>query len=382
MTNAAFALFGSMGEAKVESLDSEKKFCTSMFHNGVWEKRKTHVGEFTHCIAPITIPYLKESCEASFKWTLPKPPVGIYNEVLRFFREIYNTIKSEVFVGVFWNLEQKKYQLYVPDQEVAGASIKYSRDKGAFVDPNLVHVIDIHSHCNFGAGFSGTDTADEVSTKLFGVIGNILGNVSMAWRAGCNQKFVTMTFDQMFDNESTETFSVGDDAVGRVKEIKRPIFVSPAVVPRVQTGAYPAVSRFNNTPKKWEPPKQAYPNHNFNDSVDYGEDQYINLLMNSQDFDIPFTAGMGFESDYTWADPDYFEAFEDFNTVYKSWLDDVNGSVCSGTSNRQLVSQFFDLVNSCDQMDVDFIKYVLNESINYMTVNEFHDLVQHFSGLL
>ena len=86
MTNAAFALFGSMGEAKVESLDSEKKFCTSMFHNGVWEKRKTHVGEFTHCIAPITIPYLKESCEASFKWTLPKPPVGIYNEVLRFFR--------------------------------------------------------------------------------------------------------------------------------------------------------------------------------------------------------------------------------------------------------------------------------------------------------
>lgn len=146
MTNAAFALFGAMGEAKVESLESDKKFCTSLFHNGVWEKRKTHVGEFTHCIAPITIPYLKESCDPSFKWTLPKPGIGVYNEVLRFFREIYNTIKSEVFVGVFWNLEEKKYQLYVPDQEVAGASIKYARDKGAFVDPNLVHVIDIHSH--------------------------------------------------------------------------------------------------------------------------------------------------------------------------------------------------------------------------------------------
>lgn len=237
--------------------------------------------------------------------------------------------------------------------------------------------------CNFGAGFSGTDTADEVSTKLFGVIGNILGNVSMAWRAGCNQKFVTMTFDQMFDKDSTDTFTVGADAISRVKEIKRPVIVVPAT-PAKTFGAYPQVSRFNSTTpaNKWTPPVGKRPDHNFNDTVDYGEDQYMNMLINSQDYDIPFAADMSFGSDYVWADPNYYEAFEDFNTVYRSWLDDVNGNICSGTSNRALVTQFFDLVNSCDQMDVDFIKYILNEAVNYTTINEFHDLVQHFSGLL
>ena len=71
--------------------------------------------------------------------------------------------------------------------------------------------------CNFGAGFSGTDTADEISTKLFGVIGNILSAApSMAWRAGCNQKFVTLQFDDIFDSESDKTYSVGDDCKDRV----------------------------------------------------------------------------------------------------------------------------------------------------------------------
>ena len=49
----------------------------------------------------MTIPYLSSKCDPSFSLSLPKLPIGIYNEILRFFRDIYNTIKSEVYVGVF-----------------------------------------------------------------------------------------------------------------------------------------------------------------------------------------------------------------------------------------------------------------------------------------
>lgn len=38
--DASIAIFGSIGECKIESLDSDKKFCVSMFQNGIWEKEK------------------------------------------------------------------------------------------------------------------------------------------------------------------------------------------------------------------------------------------------------------------------------------------------------------------------------------------------------
>ena len=370
MVNAAFALFGNQGECKIEDLTSDKKFCTAMYHNGIWEKRKTHVGEFVHCIAPITIPYLKEVCSPSFVFALPKPPVGIYTEVLRFFRDIYNNIKSEVYVGVFWDLEKKDYVLYVPSQEVAGASITYDRKNGPFIDANLVHVMDIHSHANFGAGFSGTDTADEVSTKLFGVIGNVLGNVSMAWRAGCNQKFVTMSFDDVFDKESDKTYSVGHEAVLRVKEKPRVIYAPPArpVYVAGNTNVKP------NIVKPYVPSNDASM-HMFGDI--YGDyDAYLtSMYENTIEFDSPINV-------QTWASPEYKEGVDDFITVMASWLDDVNGNICEGSSNRLLVSQFFDMINSCDQLDVDFLKYVLNDIVNYATVNEFHELIEHMNGLV
>lgn len=365
MTNAAFALFGNQGECKIEDLSSDKKFCTAMFHNGIWEKRKTHVGEFVHCVSPITIPYLKEECKPSFMFSLPKLPVGVYTEVLRFFRDIYNNIKSEVYVGVFWNLEKKDYELYVPSQEVAGASITYERKSGPFIDTNLVHVMDIHSHANFGAGFSGTDTADEVSTKLFGVIGNVLGNVSMAWRAGCNQKFVQMSFDEVFDTTSEAKYTIGADAVLRVKERARVIYVPP-----VHIGGYkPSVVK----------PSTSVANHGYYPV--YGDmngdfDAYLtSMYENTIEFDSPINV-------QTWASPVYKEGAEDFATVFSSWVDDINGNICSGGSNRLLVSQFFDLVNSCDQLDLDFLKYILNEMVNFATVNEFHELIEHMNGLV
>ena len=44
--NAFEQLFGKQGEAKVESLESDKNFCTGIYQNGVFERRVTPLGYF------------------------------------------------------------------------------------------------------------------------------------------------------------------------------------------------------------------------------------------------------------------------------------------------------------------------------------------------
>lgn len=99
--DASIAIFGSIGECKIESLDSDKKFCVSMFQNGIWEKRKSHIGTFVHCIHPMTIPYLQVKCEPSFSLALPKLPIGIYNEILRFLEKFITQSKVKFMLAFF-----------------------------------------------------------------------------------------------------------------------------------------------------------------------------------------------------------------------------------------------------------------------------------------
>lgn len=380
--DASIALFGSLGECKIESLDSDKKFCTGMFQNGIWEKRKSHIGTFVHCLHPMTIPYLSSKCDPSFSLSLPKLPIGIYNEILRFFRDIYNTIKSEVYVGVFWNLKESKYELYVPEQQVAGASISYKRNEGSFIDKNLVHVMDCHSHCNFGAGFSGTDTADEVSTKLFGVIGNILGNVSMAWRAGCNQKFVTLQFDDIFDKDSQEIFSVGNNILDKVKELKiaYPTHGYGAAAACFQK--YPTTNK--NTPTRFKPSDteiklaQSYQSlRSYYDVMDYDSPLDFYSSQFSEFRNTPL------DKNYIWASPEYKDSFDDFIGALFNWVEESNYGLTVDSSNtRELIASFLDLISGMDEMNVNVLKHILNEFVNHMTVDSYHDLQQHFTYLM
>ncbi len=356
MSNAAYALFGSQGECKIESLESDKKFCTAMFNNGIWEKRITHIGKFVHCVSPISIPYLQTTCQPSFELSLPKLPVGIYNEILRFFRDIYNNIKSEVYVGVFWNLATLDYELYVPEQQVAGASISYKRNEGSFVDTNLVHVMDVHSHANFGAGFSGTDTADEISTKLFGVIGNVISNVSMAWRAGCNQKFVTLTFDDIFDRTSDKTYSIPDSVKSKITEFKR-------VVQQYQAPARPLrypVARPHKADSSYK---------------DYESSLYQYYLNAYKDPDMPYDSG-----EILWNKPDFKEAAEDFYSALKAWIEDANYGVAEGVNHRTFIAAFFDLINEFSYLDINFMKGIVNEIGQFTTIDEYNQIIEHMGG--
>lgn len=235
--------------------------------------------------------------------------------------------------------------------------------------------------CNFGAGFSGTDTADEVSTKLFGVIGNILGNVSMAWRAGCNQKFVTLQFDDIFDKDNQEVFSVGNNILDKVKELK----IS------YPTYNYPSAACF-----------QKYPTSNKNVPTRYNpSDTEIKLAQSYQslksyydvmDYDSPLDfyssqfsefRNTPLDENYIWTSPEYKDSFDDFIGALFNWVEESNYGLTVDSSNtRELIASFLDLISGMDEMNVNVLKHILNEFVNHMTVDSYHDLQQHFTYLM
>jgi PRTRC genetic system protein A len=93
---------------------------------------------------------------------LPKIPGIIIARAHRFFREVFQKYHAESEVMLLHNLDTGEYDLWCPTQEVSHASVEYKTDHEMLnVKPGFKVVGTIHSHCNFGAFHSGTDTADE-----------------------------------------------------------------------------------------------------------------------------------------------------------------------------------------------------------------------------
>ena len=138
-------LFASDSEFLVESLDSDKKFCVGAFRNGLWEKRTTPVGEFTHRLVEIQLNGLTESCEADFEPSLPKIPGGIAAGIVEFYRLIMDQLNgAEAMVQIWWNIAEKKYFTYVPVQTVGPASVSFTHNVEMNADANLVWALDTH----------------------------------------------------------------------------------------------------------------------------------------------------------------------------------------------------------------------------------------------
>jgi len=123
---------------------------------------------------------------------LPKIPPEIIYRALLFFRKVYRKHRSESAVILCFNVETNEYSLYCPKQDVSGAHVDYDRryykrtKRGEVhfppdhetpdqnygkVDPVMCEMVkngfqmvgSIHSHANFSAFHSGTDTHDEAS---------------------------------------------------------------------------------------------------------------------------------------------------------------------------------------------------------------------------
>ena len=107
---------------------------------------------FDACVKIDTLPLPEQ--EETFVLKAKKIPYELIKEVLAFFYEVFKQYRSEAMVLLCY--EEDNWSIVVPDQEVAGASVKYSN--------NHKHVVgSIHSHPGFGSCASGTDERDEVN---------------------------------------------------------------------------------------------------------------------------------------------------------------------------------------------------------------------------
>lgn len=79
-----------------------------------------------------------------------------------FFRKVFHEHRSESYLTLIFNQELQKYDLWCPKQTVSYSSVNYDRGDMT-TEPGWIRIGTIHSHCDFSAFHSGTDTSDEAS---------------------------------------------------------------------------------------------------------------------------------------------------------------------------------------------------------------------------
>lgn len=107
---------------------------------------------------------------------VPKIPEQIYHQIIAFFRDISKDMGSaEAFAQVYWDEKDKKYEVFIPEQIVTGASVNYDNAKNlnTLFPERYILVFECHSHSNMQAFWSGTDNGDEKETRFYGVFGKI-----------------------------------------------------------------------------------------------------------------------------------------------------------------------------------------------------------------
>ncbi len=133
--------------------------------DGFYLKKRTELYECT-----VKVPELPEYPEVREKvqWTASKLPWSLIESTLDFFRAVYMKYQGEAIVLV--THDDGAWDISVPRQTVEPAHLKYrSVDK-------VTPVGTIHSHCNMGAFFSGTDDGDVVN---FDGLHIVLGRISL-----------------------------------------------------------------------------------------------------------------------------------------------------------------------------------------------------------
>lgn len=281
--------FGSRGEVKIEELESDKDFCLGMFSDGVWESRRNDIGLFSYLKHPFQVPYLTKPGYKVFELALPKIPYGIVLGISEFYKKIMvSHAGAEAMVQIWWNREKEEYFTYVPIQKVGAASVQFDHSEELQDDPNVMWVMDTHSHNTMGAFFSGGDNADEKSTRIFGVLGRLnLPEWESKWRAGCNGQYVDLDMEDVLDMdnadvieiEELETLKVTKIVYGGYYQGKPNVYTAPGYrAPHRGGASYP---RQYGAPA-WADDSDLYDNHpglTPHYAVDMPEDTEIDLAL-------------------------------------------------------------------------------------------------------
>jgi len=129
--------------------------CYIIAKGGIYLKKKL---DLVSSLTPVDKISFLEDIPTFAALDIPKIPVKIFGGIVGFFRHIEKLYKSEAIVLLYYNKNKKTYKIYVPEQEVSGASLSYT---GEHTIKDYILIGSIHSHSSMSAFHSGTDVGDE-----------------------------------------------------------------------------------------------------------------------------------------------------------------------------------------------------------------------------
>lgn len=154
--------------------------------NGVFIASVDRMLEACIPIAPCDIRGLR-SVPTSVALVNGKIPMELFHLAVKMFKA---NPDHEVFLAIRWTGD--KYDLVMPTQVASGVHVDHEKVPDT--------VLELHSHCNMEAFFSGTDTRDEQGFGLFGVVGKI-GQETPEYqlRVGIYGYFYDLNLEEVFE---------------------------------------------------------------------------------------------------------------------------------------------------------------------------------------
>lgn len=154
---------------------SDKTICFIPAQDGqVYERRVTGAGEFITPTSGVT--YLDE-IRAGFAPALPPIPFILMAQAISLFRWLMAEGEDgrplEALVHIYWDMEEKRFFLHVPEQTVGKDFVDAVLDEELLNDERYLHYADLHSHNDMPAQFSPVDDRDERANRVYMVVGRL-----------------------------------------------------------------------------------------------------------------------------------------------------------------------------------------------------------------
>lgn len=185
----------------------------------VYEMRSTSVGEF---IVKTNKVIGADSVQEGFSLNVPKIPFRLLLQTVSFFRDVCDQFNNDEAMLQYWfDTEKQEYFAVCLEQTTNKVHVTYLRNEELEQDPTKVLVMDIHSHNNMEAFFSGTDDASEQETRLYGVVGRLDKEIpDLRFRFSVEGKFVEIPMTSVVE---MPVMKVMMSASGYEEEISLPV---------------------------------------------------------------------------------------------------------------------------------------------------------------
>lgn len=136
---------------------------------------------------------------AGLTFNLPRVPVSHLLSMLKLSRSacVRNGQPIEALFHLLWLDREQRWSLCWPEQEATGSSVRPLADSGGSSYQRAL--IEVHSHHQMQAFFSGQDDADEQGFRVYGVLGEIFTSPKISVRVGCYGYFLDVPADQIFE---------------------------------------------------------------------------------------------------------------------------------------------------------------------------------------